>query len=223
MDRHSKRYGYLAVVMFALSALLAAGGCKTMMTSLALIIKGTDAPAEFPGLKGKKTVVVCRPLAHLQYRDPGTPRELATQISQLLEQRVPKIKMVDPEKVSAWCDEHEWEDFTAVGKAMDAEMVVAVDLTNFNLLDGQGLLRGRADATLQVYDMSQGKKSKPVFQKRMPGNVYPPAMAIPVADRTEPDFRQEFIEYLADCVARHFYAHDPHQDVGLDSRAGLRR
>jgi len=219
MDRRFPRYGYRVACLAIVLAVLATGGCRTAFQGLAYLIKGTDEAAEYPGLKAKKVAVVCRTLVALEYQDAGSTKELARQISSLLQQRVPKIQVIDQEKVAAWADEQTWDEFSEVGHAMHADMVVGVDLTGFSIFEGQTLYRGRASATIKVYDCV---KKCVVFEKPLPPIVYPPNIAIPASDRQEYDFRREFTSVLADYIARYFYAHDPHADVAMDAAAGLR-
>ena len=42
---------------------------------------------------------------------------------------------------------------------------------------------------------------------------------MPASERTEPDFRAEFVGVLANQIARHFFAHDPYADLGQDAAA----
>jgi len=46
-----------------ISMLLAAAGCRTVFTTAAYLIKGTNVDAEYEGLREKRVVVVCRPVA----------------------------------------------------------------------------------------------------------------------------------------------------------------
>lgn len=218
MDRRSLGYKYLTVGLALLLTVLSAGGCRSMFQGLAYLIKGTDEDAEFPGLKGKRVAVVCRPLVSLEYRNAGAAKELAQEMSALLQERVPKIKVIDQGKVAAWADENTWDEFSEVGKAMKADFVVGVDLTGFSIFEGQTLYRGKATATLTVYDCVN---KKVVFNKPLPQSVYPPNISIPVSDKQENEFRRDFTMVLADQIARHFYAHDAHADMVQDSRAGL--
>ena len=221
MDRRSLRYGTLAASALTVLAVISAGGCRSMMTTVGYLFNGTDQEAEFPGLKEKKVAIVCRPLVALQYRNAGAAQELAQQIGTLLKANVPKIKIIDQQKVAAWADENSWDEYTEVGRAMKADMVVGVDLTAFNVFEGQTLYRGKANAALKVYDLSKEKGSQLVFHKTLPQSLYPPNIAIPVSDKQESDFRTEFVGVLAEQIGRHFYAHDAYADIGQDARAGL--
>lgn len=196
-----------------------AGGCQALQT-LVILIKGTDLPPDYPGLKDKKVVVVCRPMVDLQYANAAAAKDLAAQMGKLLQAKVSKIKVVDQQKVAAWMDENNWDDYPVVGKALGADMVVAVDLNSFGVYEGQTLFRGKASASLKVYDMK--KSGKIVYEKNLPQSLYPPNSAIPVSNEAEAEFRHEFIGVLADQIARHFYEHDPHADLGQDCTAGLK-
>jgi len=221
MDRRSGRWQFLAVAVLLTCVVLAVGGCREIATTVGYLVTGTNQPPEFAGLHNKKVVVVCRPLVGLQYRDAGAARDLALQVGKLLVKNDPKIKVVDQQKVSAWADENRWEEFPAVGKALGADLVVGVDLTAFNLVDGPTLYRGRATLDVKVFDLSKERGQEVVFEKSLPQVSYPPNISIPFSDCSEPEFRHRFVLVLADQVARHFYAHDEYADVGMDSRAGL--
>ena len=187
---------------------------------MAYLTIGTDEAAEFPGLKGKKVVVVCRPLAGLQYRDSVAAREVATQVSLLLKNRVPKITVVDQQKVAEWTDENMWDTYPEVGKALDADVVVGIELTSFSTYQGPTLYQGKATASIEVFDLKDDNKK--VYNNDMDQVLYPPNVGIPIsAEKSEADFRREFVRVVADRIARHFYSYDRHDDVAVDARAGL--
>lgn len=216
MDRPSVRHSVALALILAL-AVLPTLGCRSGLTTLAYLIKGTDVDPDYDGLKGKKVAVVCRPLVSLQFNNSNVARDLAMQMTRLLQENVKKIQTVDQRKVTKWTDENTWEEYPEVGKAMKADMVVGVDLEGFSVYQGQTLYQGKANATVRVYDCKQGGKI--VFEKTLPQSVYPPIAGIPTSDRLEAEFRREFTLVLADQIARHFYPHDPHADVAQDVSA----
>jgi hypothetical protein len=216
MNRPFVRYG-IALALTVAMAVLPALGCRSALATAVYLIKGTDVDPDFAELKGKKVAVVCRPLVNLQYRNANVARDVAQQVTVLLQQRVPKIHTIDQRKVVKWTDENTWEEYSEVGKALKADMVVGIDLEDFNVLQGQTLYQGKANATVCVYDCQ--KNGKKVFEKILPQSVYPPNAPIPTADRLEAEFRREFVAVLADQIARHFYAHDPHADLAQDASA----
>ncbi len=217
MDRPSLRYGYLAIIVALAASLLSASGCQSVLTTVMYITKGNNVPAEFDGLRGKKVLVVCRPLANLKYRDVSVAKDLARQLGILLHNNVRNIEITDRRKVAQWTDENTWDEYTEIGKALGAEMVVGVDLQDFTIYQGQTLYQGKANLTLNVYDCSQG--SQPVFEKHLPQSVFPPNAGIPTSEKPEVEFRRQFVRLLADQVGRHFYPHDAHADYALDATA----
>jgi ABC-type uncharacterized transport system auxiliary subunit len=216
MDRLSVRQQIAIALVLAVAALPLIG-CQSAMVTAMYLIKGNVVDPEFAELKGKKVAVVCRPMVALQYRNSSVARDLAQQVSSLLEKNVPKIHMVDQRKVNKWSDENTWEEYRDVGKALKADMVVGIDLESFTIFQGQTLYQGKANAAVAVYDCQ--KNGKKVFEKTLPQSVYPPNAGVPTSERLEGDFRREFVAVLADQVARHFYEHDPYPDMAQDSDA----
>ncbi len=213
MNRPSIGYGILMILALT-TVVLPAAGCRSAIATALYLWKGTDIPPDYAELKGKKVAVVCRPVVSLQYRNASVARDLAQQISALLQERVPKIRVIDQRKVAKWTDENTWDSFPEVGKAVKADMVVGIDLESFDLFQGQTLYQGKANATIHVCDCTKG--GKVVFEKIIPQSVYPPQAGVPTSDKPEAEFRREFVRVLADQIARHFYAHDPYADLAQD-------
>jgi hypothetical protein len=205
----------IALLAWALTAALVVG-CQSAVFTALYVLRGNDNPAECNKLRDKKVAVVCRPVVELQYRYARADQELATEVGILLKEKVPKVKVIDQREVSRWIDENSWDEYVQVGKALGAEMVVGIDLERFDLHKGQTLFQGRANTTLKVYDCKTGEV---VFEKRLPQSVYPPNREVTTWGKQEAEFRREFLKVLADQIARHFYDHDPGDDVALDSKS----
>ncbi len=63
-----------------------------------------------------------------------------------------------------WADENNWDEYVEIGKALNADMVVGLDLEEFSLYQGQTLYQGKANIKIPVYDVAQGKE--PVFERQ---------------------------------------------------------
>jgi hypothetical protein len=216
MDRLRTR-SLLAGSVLAALVLSTAGGCS-VLPFIAYLYQGLATPAEYDGLKGKRVAVICRPVASLQFESSSVSRELSMAVANLLEQNVKHIKLVDQDEVDKWEDENNWDNYIQIGKALKADMVVGIDLDQFSLLQGQTLYQGKASVELSVYDLSKPTK-RPAFQKSLPQRMYPPNAPIPAAEKPLPEFQRQFIQVLADQIARHFYDHDSTQDFAADSAA----
>ena len=201
------------LALLALLPLPALGGCSTLLT-VAYLIQPADMPAEFDGLKGKTVAVVCRPIIELEFTDAGSARELATLVSGQIEQQVRRTEVIGQHEVARWIYENAWVDYQTVGKALDADYVVGIDLEEFRFHEGSTLYRGRATAHVKVYDLAEKKL---VFQKRIDDFAFPANSAIPAADRSEKEFRGMFIQMLSLQVSRLFHAYESREVFAEDS------
>jgi hypothetical protein len=211
------RYAHLVAALLVLAAMFSASGCRSLLTTVVYLINGTDVDAEFEGLEGKRVVVLCHTTSDLDFSGSGVAEDLAKKVGILLRQKGKKIEVIDQRDVAAWTDENADSDYVEVGHALDAEMVVGIDLQNFKLRKGQTLYQGAADISITVHDC--GETGGIVFEKPLPHILYPPNTGIPISDRRENEFRQQFIDVLADQIGRFFYKHDAYSDFALDAEA----
>ncbi len=121
-------------------------------------------------------------------------------------------------KVERWTDEHNWENFTEVGKAVGAEMLVGVDLEHFDMYSGQTLYQGKASLTVHVYNLKPDPKAKAKDKERTKSRRTSrfsknrcrrssgrPTTAFPPPRSPKAQFRREFIEVIAEKVGFCFY------------------
>ncbi|MFM7034969.1 MAG: hypothetical protein ACKOYJ_07270 [Planctomycetia bacterium] len=200
--RSSSRHWLPATLAAAVAISL--GGCSTLGT-IAYLIQPNDLPAEYDGLKGKHVAIVCRPIVELEFSDAGSARELASIVGALMKQNIRSVKVISQQEVARWIDENDWVDYTTLGKALDADMVVGIDLEQFRIHEGTTLYRGRASAVVQVFDVAAKDM---VFQQRIDDFAYPGNGAVPSTDRSESQFRAMFLQILGRRMARLFHAHD---------------
>jgi len=137
-----------ACLLLGLIPLVTASGCM-QLAGLAYMIRGETVKAAYPGLKGKRVAVVCRPPATLQYRNATAARDIAKQVGILLKSNVKELTLVDPREVAKWTDENDWQEYTEIGKALEAEMVVAIDLDSFSLQEEQTLFQGKSTVNIR--------------------------------------------------------------------------
>jgi hypothetical protein len=190
-------------------------GCQALITA-AYLLQPADVPAEFAGLKGKHVAVVCKPIIELEFSDAGSARELAMLVGGQLQQQVRKVKIISQQEVARWIDENAWVDYPTLGRALDANYVVGIDLEGFRLHEGATLYRGRATAHVRVFDVD---KKEVVFEKRIDDFTFPVDSAIPTTDRSEAQFRALFLEQLALKVSRLFHAYESRDVFASDNMA----
>ena len=194
------------------------GGCTSALVTAMYMIKGNVVDPEYKGLANKKVAVVCRPVVQLSFANTNGGKidaDIARELGDKLKANIRKVKIVNPQTVEEWTDAHEWTNYKEIGEGVQADMVVGIDLQDFQLYAGQTLFQGKAKATVKVYDMKDG--GRVVYTKHMPQAVYPPNAGRSTTEMQPDQFRREFIEVLAEEVGRLFYAHDTKLDYARDT------
>jgi hypothetical protein len=198
--------------------LVSASGCPTMLaTGLYVLQGGHVVPAECDALRDKRVVVMCRPPSSHEYRHAGASRAIARRVSELLVKNVKGIDVVNPREVDNWVDESDWGDFRELAEAVHADLVVHVELDDFELYKGKTLYQGQADVTVSVYDIQD--HSRLVWDRHLGELLYPTNSGIPAQDKPVQQFEAEFVGIVADRVAMNFYKHDPTAAFALDAQA----
>ena len=189
------------------------GGCSTLFTA-AYLLQPADMPAEFTGLKGKHVAVVCRPIVELEFSDAGSARELASLVGAQVESKVRRARLIGQQEVARWIDENSWVDYPTLGKSLDADLVVGIDLEEFRMHEGSTLYRGRATAHVRVFEVAT---KKVLFDKRLDNFAFPANTAIPATDRSEAEFRAMFLQMLSQKISRCFHAYESRDVFAEDS------
>jgi hypothetical protein len=215
MDRVNPRPARRFAIAFLTAAVVATAGCTGPMLTAMYLAGGMDTPAEFKGLNKKKTVVVCRPLVQLKYNDVNVSKLIGHEVGTLLAKHA-RCNVIAQDKVTEWLDNNTSDDYLEIGRALGAEMVVGIDLLDFNIQQGQTLYQGKARYDLKVVDCKTGAV---VFEKSPDPAVWPPNTGIPTSEKQSSQFRRQFVGILAEEIARRFYSHDPRVNFAGDAAA----
>lgn len=203
----------IRLITLAAVVLPAASGCSTLFTA-AYLFQPADVPAEFTGLRGKHVAIACRPIVELEFTDAGSARELASLVGAQIGSKVRRTRIIGQQEVARWVDENSWVDYPSLGKSLDADLVVGVDLEAFRLHEGSTLYRGRATAHVKVYEVAT---KKIVFEKRIDDFSFPANTAIPASDQSEAEFRGMFLQMLSQKISRCFHAYESREVFAEDS------
>ena len=201
------------LITLAAVVLPVASGCSTLFTA-AYLFQPADVPAEFTGLRGKHVAIACRPIVELEFTDAGSARELASLVGAQIGSKVRRTRIISQQEVARWVDENSWVDYPSLGKSLDADLVVGVDLEAFRLHEGSTLYRGRATAHVKVYEVAT---KKIVFEKRIDDFSFPANTAIPASDQSEAEFRGMFLQMLSQKISRCFHAYESREVFAEDS------
>ncbi|MEI8212808.1 MAG: hypothetical protein WCI02_11715 [Planctomycetota bacterium] len=208
----SLRRSLLGLLILHLTAVT---GCAKV-GGLLYMIKGRDLPAEFPALMDKKVAVVVT-------SDSGSHRDatsvvMAHQVHRILSNKVKKIRLANPEEVEQVLSDQPAgpKNLSKVGKQLDVDYVISVQIQNLRLRDGATMYRGQCDCSVDVFEMAKG--DMPVFRKQLPQFIYPTS-GVGITDMEEPKFQGMYLTVLSTRVARSFHPYDPHSDFGIDAAA----
>ena len=191
-------------------------GCVGMTAQLMYALGQHEVPAEFAGLKGQRVAVVC--VANTANYDPGSAASMLAQtVSSILRLKVDKIDIISQDKVNDWIDNKNWNqmDYRDVGRGVNAQKVVAIDLDSYRLHEDQTLFKGHANITVTVYDMT--KSGEAVFRKSMANFTFPSNTHEPAINTTEQEFQRKFVFAIANDISKRFYSHEPTDDFAPDA------
>ncbi|MEM6331550.1 MAG: hypothetical protein AAF790_15065 [Planctomycetota bacterium] len=196
-----------------------ASGClhQLLATGIYFAEGGNMVDAETDALQGRTVVVFCRPPSASEYSHAGASRGIARHVSSLLRKNLPEATVVDPREVDKWLDENDSDDYRALGQAVGADMVLRIELDEFDLFDGPTLYQGNADARIAVYDLAEGGEL--VFDDQLDSFRFPVHSGIPAQDKPVRQFQNQFVKILANEIAIRFYKHNPHDTFAIDAQA----
>lgn len=202
----------LLLLVATAGLLLPNTGCG-MVTTMMYWARGNPVYAKFSGLDGKKVAVVCFD-GNVQ---GGEGDMLARRVSFKLKTNGKDIEVIEQQKIADWMDKQPENvaDFKEVGRGVNADMVVCIDLDQFSTHEGPGLLRGRARVKVKVLDLTKG--GKVVYDVPMTPALYPESGPRAMSD-DEVQFKSKFVDILANNIAKDFYQYDRMDDFGTDAR-----
>ena len=188
-------------------------GCGLFANFLNVMGAGLVPPA-FAGLKNKKVAVVCVSNSQL-FGPTSTSAELSTRVNRLLGTKAKDVELIPNQRVEDWIDQNGWDmvDFFAIGRGVEADMVIAIDVESFSLHDGATMFKGRSDVHMVVYDMHSEQE---VFAQSPPQIEFPTTAGVSATSTSEREFRRLFLDTVARRLARNFYAFDINEDVAGD-------
>ena len=221
------------VALLAGGSLLAITGCDPRTLAYFLQpFEPTIAPPCETSFQGKKVVILCSGGRRL---DRGIllararpEQELAT----ILRNKVKKITVVDPDKVTTWVDAHPKEtDPAEIARDFDADIVIYLEVEQFQTQSPADLnmIHGEARVHVKAYEMEHptNSKGKPIKdQPKEAREIYdgyaepsfPERGPIPIdSGSSRAKFRITFVKVVAKEISWHFIEHAPDDSI-QDSR-----
>jgi hypothetical protein len=225
---HARTRRAAASLVLATAGLISLAGCdpRTILYFLQPWEPMVAAPG--PSLEGKKVVVATHCVSSAMTEFQALDRELTQKVVALLREKVKKIEVVDPDKVWTWVEGHpSWTDPAELAKAFEADVVVYLEVENFQLQHPNDLnvFQGSAKTHIIVHEMVYPKNSKGRLIKdkpKEPKQIYddyrdtefpirgPIAMDSGVSRGA---FKTRFLAVVAAEISWHFVEHKPDDDI----------
>ena len=209
------RYRFLLAIML-IACVLTMPGCIGALSQLIYTIRGHRIDAEFDGLNGKRIAVVC--VSDASAYGPDT---LTYTISQAVGIRLVNglkkdSQVIAPSKIEEWIDNNGWNEteYVELGKGVDADMVLAIEVAAYSLTEGSTLFKGRSDVTLTVYDI---KKDGQVPYSATPMHFAFPRNGRPSIQTSEREFEAFYLSQLTTMIANKFVPHDKLETFANDA------
>ena len=150
--------------------------------------------------------VVCFAPKELQWKFPQIDDQVAMAVAYRMGQN--HIKMVHPDFVRAWVDEHpDWEKAEEIGRRFKTKYVVEVELADFSLHEGNSttLFRGQTEAYIHVVAMDDDhQRGERIFTKELEF-TFPTQVPRSSYDQSLPDFQKEYLSRLSERIGYLFY------------------
>lgn len=200
--------------LVVLAAALAAGlsGCNYILFAGYLIGGPPSIEPDFDAEtkesmtdKGVTVAVICYAPNDVKYSFENIDHELAKYVTFRLHEH--HIKVINPDRVKAWLDEHpDWDRPEELGAAFECTYVVYIDLNEFSLYEeGSGTLyRGRSEAIVSVWKMGENEDAEKIFSKEKISK-FPTHQPISAAEETYSNFKARYLSRLSDEIGRLFY------------------
>lgn len=204
----------LALIVAAV--LLTLPGCAGFLSQMIYTIKGNDVDPAFSGLNGKRVAVVC--VSDASAYGPDTLSYTVSQaVGILLANGLEKdSQIIAPARIENWIDSQGWNEteYVELGKGVEADMVVAIEIASYSLTEGSTLFQGKSDVTVTVYDI---EKDGQVPFSATPEHFVFPRHARPSIQTTEREFEAFYLAHLTKMISHHFVVHDRLEAFALDA------
>lgn len=206
------------IVLALAAGLLTLPGCVGFLAQMIYTFKGHEVQPDFDGLNGKRVAVVC--VSDASAYGPDTLTYTVSQaVGILLANGLDEnSQVIAPSRIEAWIDDNGWNEteYVELGKGVEADMVVAIEIASYSLKEGSTLFKGQSDVTVTVYDI---EKDGQVPYSSTPNHFVFPRNGRPAIQTSEREFEAFYLSRLTTMIANHFIAHDKLETFAEDGAA----
>lgn len=205
----------MLMVLLPVLVLTTSTGCMNQMAGLLYVIKGHKVPPKYQGLEGKRVAVLC--LSDASAYGPDTlTYTVSKHIGIKIATGVKDVEVVGPGKIESWIDENGWEESKVVelGKGINAEMVIVIEVGSYSIHEGATMYKGNADLTVTVYDIM---KNGQISFADGPDLFSFPENGRPAVQTTDRQFESFYLARLTEHISKLFVAYDKMEGFADDA------
>ncbi len=206
----SKRTSLAAVLLTAMT--LSVSGCSWIIPLIFIGEHKEKVPAEFDKLDGKLTAVVVWADQETLFDYPHVRMELSMYITDKMWSSMKNVRLVDSRRIEDHIQKHIGTaiDPESIGNAFDCDMVVYVELLEFQIRDQESpdFVRGKIDASVSVYDIKADPDNARRYELDQVETIFPENQSLLFNDTNAIVVRKETYEKFAETVARKFYSYE---------------
>ena len=165
--------------------------------------------------KDVRVAVVCFAPTEIRYSFESIDHELAQYVTHQLHAH--KIKVVPPDLIKGWLDEHkDWDKPEEIGAYFKVKYVVYIDLNSFTLYEegSSNLYRGRSESIVSVWKMDEVDTHAEKIFSVDKTSKYPLFQPVSSGDKTYTTFKGEYLTRLSDEIGRLFYEYYTSDEIG---------
>jgi len=205
-----------AFLLVAASLTIAQAGCIIPFAANLIHAAGGDlVPAEYEGME-KKTVAIVTSTDGSQYSQDVVARELNRLVAAIISKEVDDVTLVRQDQIDRWRDTHGWDetDLAAIGRGVEADKVIGIEVVDLRLREGATLFRGRSETEVSVIDVATGEVE---YSRRLDDFTYPKLAGQDITETTESRFRKLYLTKLSQEISRSFHPYDLTEQFASDS------
>ncbi len=212
--------GKLSAIVGGLS-LLPFLGCSKMIVGGGKILFGDPKiTSEFTTLtredlsKGTKTVLVaCSTPEFVEAETSTLKLDLIDGVTRRM--KLHGVKIINPDRVAEWIDEHGGigSDLQELARDFETDYILWIDVQSFGLREPNSpkLLRGQTTGFIRVARVEDngGQRQAIMAYTREFAMTYPQHQPMSETGRSSIVFHKEYVAHLCDMLAERFYNHRP--------------
>ena len=141
------------------------------------------------------------------------PQQIAERINRNLKSELNgKVRLITQQTIEQYNDENSWQDFTEVGRDLDVQRVVAIDIETLSVKNSGTMHQANLVFTVTVYDMEDDGEI--CFDKDFEITFPTEGGAAPASSISERRFVGLLVKYVSRNISELFHSHNPRETFG---------